>query len=57
MPQDVDFVFDFISPNTYLAQTQLEKNTGDVPFAVDPWRFPGRGFRPLAFSVPLLSWC
>ena len=23
MPQDVDFFFDFVSPYTYLAQTQL----------------------------------
>lgn len=31
MPQDVDFFFDFVSPYTYLAQTQLpalEKRTG-----------------------------
>lgn len=54
---DHKFRLDGLSYPCWLHLTDECVEDGDVPLTVDPWRFLGRGFRRLASSVPLLSWC
>jgi 2-hydroxychromene-2-carboxylate isomerase len=51
MPQDVDFFFDFVSPYTYLAQTQLAGLKERTGAGVQLWPMHLPGHRSLGVAL------